>query len=267
MIQKQPLYSVRMRASLEGRHISGAERIVSRDRIDEVSSQLRNRALSRLTEPDRIVLTIESLAGRRISEVPALAVTTCSLQDVGLARVQAARILEQAGVDPGVVRSAIDLLDRGAAPRGTVMRGAVIMTAHTGKRLEPDQERGVRVSRVDWSQESSIPADRKLAAAGLGHYRTKEALALATKISRAPGVIAELCWSDDPGYTAGYVASRSQGYVRFPMLKRRGSPMGGRVFFVREADFDIHECIDYLERAPVLISGISGITHEHIDHP
>jgi len=95
------------------------------------------------------------------------------------------------------------------------MRGAMIIDARTGDRMEPDQERGVRASRFDWTDDALEAINRKLAVIGLTHFRTREALALATKVAHAPGMVAELCWSDDPDYTAGYVASRATGYVRF----------------------------------------------------
>ena len=35
------------------------------------------------------------------------------------------------------------------------------------------------------------------------------------------GVVAELCWSDDPDYTTGYVAGKNIGYVRIkPIYKQ-----------------------------------------------
>ena len=255
------LHSIRMRATRQEMHISGAERIVPHEQIDLVSSELRKRALSRMPKPDRIVITIESLAGIDIPEVTALPITSLSVKNVGVARMQVVDILEQSGVARTVAQEAIELLDRGASPTAKVMRGAVLMSAHDGKRLEPDQERGVRVSRFDWTHDACMAVEKRLNEAGLGHFRTKEALALATKVARAPGVIAELCWSDDPEYPAGYIASHSLGYIRFPALKPFGSMTGGRVFFIREQGFDLRTCIDFLERQPVLISGIPSIAH------
>ena len=87
---------------------------------------------------------------------------------------------------------------------------------------------------------------------GLTDSHVREALVLAAKVAAAPEVVAELCWSDDPEYTAGYVASKA-GYFRFPRLKEYGDPVGGRIFFVRP-DCDLPLLIDYLERQPVLVS-------------
>jgi 6-carboxyhexanoate--CoA ligase len=138
------------------------------------------------------------------------------------------------------------------------MRGAIIMDLQTGERLESDQDRGVRASRFDWTEEASIAIDKKLSALGLTHFRTREALALATKVAYAPGVIAELCWSDEPDYTAGYVASQKSGYVRFPILKPLNDQHGGRVFFVKREELDIDALVRYLQTEPVLITDIGA---------
>lgn len=139
------------------------------------------------------------------------------------------------------------------------MRGAMIMDRRTGERLEEDHDRGIRASRFDWSEEASADMDRALAAMGLTHVRTKEALALASKVARAPGIIAELCWSDDAGYTAGYVAGPSCGYVRFRHLKRAVVPFGGRAFFIEPTAWDYDAFRTYLQETPVLITTIGKV--------
>ena len=57
----------------------------------------------------------------------------------------------------------------------------------------------------------------------------REALVLATKVQSCPGIVGELCWSDDPDYTVGYVACNGI-YHRIPNMKEMGNPIGGRVF-------------------------------------
>jgi 6-carboxyhexanoate--CoA ligase len=160
--------------------------------------------------------------------------------------------------------NALNLLSNGAAPFGIIMRGAMIIDAVSGERLEPDHERGIRASRFDWTGEALDTMTKRLAAIGLTHFRTREALALATKVAHAPGIIAELCWSDDPDYTAGYVASPRTGYVRFPELKIPGDSTGGRVFFVDRNTLDIEAFIRYLQLEPVLIVD-GGICRKPVD--
>ena len=251
------LYSVRMRASSGQSHLSGAERLVPQDRIGRTVNELVHRALSKQLAPDQVVVTIDALGGIPVHSVTSLDLVSLNLHDRAACRENAAHILEASGVSPSAVLAAFHELEQGAAPGNGNMRGAMLIDAESGERLEPDRSRGVRVSRFDWSDEAAERIDRDLSSLGLTHFRTKEALALATKVARAPGIIAELCWSDDPDYTAGYVASRIRGYVRFPQMKRGGSCFGGRAFFVRH-DLDRNALIAYLQETPVLIARIGS---------
>ena len=72
-----------------------------------------------------------------------------------------------------------------------------------------------------------------------------------SRLKSADGIVGELCWSDDPDYTVGYVACNGV-YHRLPNMKEFGSDIGGRVFFVR-SDIDSESVIEYLERTPVLV--------------
>ena len=110
----------------------------------------------------------------------------------------------------------------------------------TGERLDTG-DRGVRVSHMD-SFDSHALGDNE-------HMR--EALVLASKVQSADGIVGELCWSDDPDYTVGYVACNGV-YHRIPNMKELGSVIGGRVFFVR-SDIDCESVVEYLEKAPVLV--------------
>jgi 6-carboxyhexanoate--CoA ligase len=82
---------------------------------------------------------------------------------------------------------------------------------------------------------------------------------LAAKVLAAPGMVAELCWSDDPDYTAGYVAAPALGYVRFPHLKPAGEERGGRAFFVRRAGLELAALIDHLEQAVLLVDTVGAL--------
>jgi 6-carboxyhexanoate--CoA ligase len=248
------LYNIRMRASCGGKHISGAERIVSFDSIDIAVHELITRALGKSRTPDDIALHVEGLGNTPPRLLSALDVITVGTRDPEQGRSAASRVLQRAGVTRKAVNMAIDRLDRGASPSGGNMRGAMIMDAETGERLEPDRERGVRATRFDWTDEAREAVERLLSGIGLTHFRTREALALATKVVHAPGVIAELCWSDDPGYTAGYVASLKAGYVRFPFLKEPGGEKGGRAIFINRKAFDRSALLHYLQVQTVLIS-------------
>jgi 6-carboxyhexanoate--CoA ligase len=247
-------YSIRMRASAESRHVSGAERLATVERINVIVQELVSRALSRGAAPDQVVITVESLKDKPLRELRSLDLTASAASGVADCRQAARTVLLQLGISPAAIEAAFRLLDTGPSSSGGNMRGAMIMDATSGARLEPDHERGIRVSRFDWSEAASGEIDRSLARIGLTHFRTKEALALATKVAHAPGIIAELCWSDDQDYTAGYAASLSTGYVRFTHMKEEGIGRGGRVFFVRSNEFEKDSLLTFLQYEPVLIT-------------
>lgn len=251
---QQKLYSIRMRATDGGRHISGAERIASQEKIDRIVRELVARALAKAIPPGQIEVHIDCLGDETPRLLTALDVVTVNAPDMFTGRSVAVRVLELCGITAQAAEAGMRCLRQGAAPSGGNMRGAIIMDAQTGERLEPDSERGVRVSRFDWAEDTLSKTKRRLEAVGLTHYRTYEALALATKVAHAPGMVAELGWSDDPNYTAGYVSSRSLGYVRFPMLKQKGDPCGGRVFFVDSYRLNMDDLIRYLQTETVLIN-------------
>jgi 6-carboxyhexanoate--CoA ligase len=247
------LYSIRMRASTGNHHVSGAERIVSPEKLDAAVQTLVSRARQKKISPEQIVITIERLGSIPIRTLTALDVVTVNAPDMTAGRSAASRLLQSLGISEQSVMGAINLLCKGAEPDGRTLRGSMIIDSHTGERLEPDHERGVRATRFDWTEEALVTITGKLAAIGLTHFRTHEALALATKVAHAPGIIAELCWSDDPDYSAGYVASLSTGYVRFPILKLPGDTSGGRAFFVDRKKLDMEKFIHYLQFEPMLI--------------
>ncbi len=261
---RDDLYSVRMRASAGEKHISGAERIVSSDAINVTVNGLIARAMSKHRAPDQIALQIENLGNISPRSLTALDVVTINTADPETGRSDASRVLHRAGVSNKAVGSAIARILGNAAPSGGNMRGSMIVDAETGERLEPDQERGVRASRFDWTDDARVAADRLFSGSGLTHFRIREALALATKVVHAPGVIGELCWSDDPDYTAGYAASIKTGYVRFPYLKEMGDNRGGRAIFVKRDALDLTILLHYLEAEAVLINAV-GTCRDAVD--
>ncbi|MCZ7392161.1 MAG: 6-carboxyhexanoate--CoA ligase [Candidatus Methanoperedens sp.] len=250
------MYSVRMRAEKDGKHISGAERITGDHEIFSAAQSLIDRALSHEKgKPDFINISLEELK-IPIKNITSLPLILTHVRNAAEGRALAGKLLLSLGIPLFCIEKAITLLGNGAAG-GESMRGAMIMNM-SGERLEPDKYRGIRASRMDITEEASAELARSIKDAGLSSYYAyiSEALVLATKVASVNGNIAELCWSDDPSYTAGYVASKI-GYVRIPHLKPEGDSRGGRVFFVDGIDLDsyIHE----MEKAPVLVNKFGGI--------
>lgn len=252
------LWSVRMRAAAEGtgrpKHLSGAERLVSETGMEAVVQAMLARAQGR--SPDKIQITIERVPSGGCHWIPCLPVQTVITSRPNAAATVAAGLLAEAGVAPAVAQAALSALQTGLGPGGTSLRGASLWDLQTGTRLERDPERGVRTSRFDYADAQA--AQDALDAQGLTHFRTREALAVATKTLWA-GVAAELCWSDEPDYTTGYVATPCAGYVRLPDFKPEGA-CGGRIFFLDAGQTDLETCLRRLERAYVVIESPTNVS-------
>jgi len=261
------MYSIRMRASAEGFHVSGGERLICGRSLPQVLSQLLWKGItSPVIRPEEIHITIEPVDEQVITYLKALPVSTVRSESIKEARAVAKDLLKQNGIKEDVIGLAFRLLDSGPGPGGKNMRGAIIMDYGSGRRLEPDRERGVRISRIDYAGEARESLIKALKHNGIYHERVVDALAVASKVTSRKETVAELCLSDDPGYTTGYVASRKSGYVRILNLKEKGHPKGGRVFFVRLKDLCagsyrklLEEYIHYLEKAPILIDKIDTV--------
>lgn len=232
------LFSVKMRSSAGGSHISGAERIVEEHEIDSLCAAMSRRALAHAKgQPDSITITVSAIDGD-VMRIPALPITEARSRTPDQAREVVLRALvpltPHAELAWELLTSVRD------------MRGAILFDAATGKRLEHDPARGVRVTSMD-----AAAATRESPEQRSGKTRVTDALVLASKVAHHPAVLAEVCISDDPDYTTGYVATRSLGYVRVPNMKPAGSPVGGRLFVV-DTD-DAAELVAYLEHTPVLV--------------
>lgn len=237
------LYSVRMRAAQGGphekggHHISGAERIVKLEEVGTIAQSLADRALHHSKgTADFINITVDLIPPEKIRYIYCLKVEEHKTSSISESHQLATDLLQGPNISETAVLKAISLfksLDKS-------MRGAMLVDAITGERLDTG-DRGVRVSHMD-SFDSHALGDNE-------HMR--EALVLASKVQSADGIVGELCWSDDPDYTVGYVACNGV-YHRLPNMKEFGSDIGGRVFFVR-SDIDSESVIEYLECTPVLV--------------
>ncbi len=236
-----PLYCVKMRASRDGAHISGAEKIVPASAVPGTAEALAARALAHPKgSPDDVRIKVER-AGE-ILHLPSLPVRTYKTATAAEGMAKAAELL----ASDGVTR----LPEIFARFRETyAMRGAMLLDADTLERLEPDRARGVRATYMDDAESAA-----KRSASGKNHYA--EAIVLATKVQAAPGVIAEICVSDDPDYLTGYVASSTLGYCRITTIKEKGDPAGGRIFLYRGPREHVPETIRFLEKQCVLVEGV-----------
>lgn len=240
-------YSVRMRASREGIHTSGAEGIYGKEDIIKIVQRCTERAMSHEKGmADEINIKVERLK-EKPQNISSLPLCTLSIKRSGV-RKAAIEILKSVGITERAVEEAFK-----GITIGITMRGAMLMNVE-GVRLEPDLLRGVRVTRMGITGNASTILSKKLSKLGINNNTVKEALILSSKVNKYPMVIGELCISDDPNYTTGYVTTRKHGYVRLPHIKKRGIPYGGRAFFITGGE--IKDLIKYLQTTPVLISKI-----------
>lgn len=232
-------------------HISGAEGLYESIDINKIFKNYIQRALQHPKGiPDKIVLTIEKLE-QEPRPLQSLPVTTLGCGSPSEARRYIGKILKMAGISKKAIRMSLDLLNN-----ENTMRGASLMLAESGERVEPDRNRGVRASRLGITGTAEKSLSLELEGHGINNSTVKEAVILASKVASLESIIAELCIPDDPDYTTGYISCRRYGYLRIPNIKQKGDKIGGRVFFM-EKDADVGSAVKYLEDTPVLINNIT----------
>lgn len=241
------LYSIKMRSSqnVDGKeiHISGAEKIIHKDEIDKFASVLIDRGLNHSKgEADFLNLKVNRVNADDIIYLEALPVSTIEVQSYVEGRDLIRDFLVEIGVDR--VKDVMSYLEKTYA-----MRGAMLLDVDTLERYERDLDRGIRATNMDRARnsESDLSSIKN-------HY--EEAIVLATKVVNAPGIIGEICISDDPYYVTGYVASKEIGYRRITKLKEYGSENGGRIFLYRGNESDVDKTIEYLEKQYVIVNSV-----------
>lgn len=241
-----------MRASRYEKHISGAERLLCFSELEDAASRMLARALDHPRgQAKKIKLSLLPVTPSTIKSGPLLDLSTLRVDNWQEGRQRACALLVATGVAPGVADQALEQLAKGPALDGGVMRGAMLVNAITGERLESDRVRGVRVSRMDIDPSKRLKIETFLEHKSLHNSRIIEAWVLASKVAFYPEIIAELCWSDDPDYVTGYVASAHNGYQRITHLKQAGDEIGGRIFFLRPG-VDLDPLVEQLQYEPIL---------------
>lgn len=249
MVQSK-VYSVRMRASQNGsheaggKHISGGELLASYSDLRKSVNSLLDKALNHSRgKADFFQIQCE-VVNQPIKLVTPLTVYTNEVSTVEEGQELAKVMLEKAGVPRNTIERAYQQIPDYA------VRGAILIDIHTGDRIDLNVEKGVRVTRMDWEKENyekwttfhNFPINPRM----------KEALVLATKVCYHDWTVAELCWSDDPDYITGYVASQKLGYQRITRLKNYGEERGCRIFFV-DGITNLDTYISYLEEQPIFV--------------
>lgn len=250
-LRTKGLFSVRMRAEAGPLHISGAEDICSEKEISKTLALYAERALLHSRgRPEKIHFQVDRILERPLV-IRSLPVRTLRNRGPGDAAVKIKSILGLLGVSRAAREAASRVLSGGN------LRGAALI-GPDGRRLD-NEEKGIRATSLGIAGRARKTLEKELRRKGIYHYRVVEALALASKVACAPGVIAELCVSDDPDYTTGYIASGALGYLRVPRIKKRGSRLGGRVFFLNGSKGFLRGLRAYLRQEPVVIGKIGEV--------
>lgn len=243
------VYSIRMRSAQGGpheqggSHISGAERLVSESDLCRISEEFLQRALHHSKgKPDFINLQIDEIPDDSVVKVPALTICTTESSSIEASHKEASRLLSNAHIASRAIERAFNQLQENTCS----VSGAWLVNASTGD-IYPET---VRISRMDAEVEADI--HRHLERYGCSSVHSREALILASKVLASPYVLGELCWSDDPDYTIGYV-SYEHTYHRLRPMKPFGSAIGGRAFFV-DPHTNFEELIQYLSSTPTWVS-------------
>lgn len=233
-----------------GRHISGAEMIVEAEAVELVIKKLLDRAFYHSKgEADFINISLQQITAEEMFNIPALDITTVEVDSYQKGRECLVMALQKIGFSLKKACFLVHTLEH-----SDPMRGALLIDLHTLKRIDSNQNRGIRVTGMDWCPHLKQDLELRLIEAGINNIHLKEALALASKVVKAPGIVAEICWSDDPDYPAGYIASKELGYMRITQLKPLGDSRGGRVFCFDSSSASLEECIKWLEKEIVLIN-------------
>lgn len=213
-------------------HISGAERICRLSEVSAASAELSTRALKHPKgQPECIHISVELL--NDVQHIPALEVQEHAVSTSSEAQDLMTTFFDANGWNHQALTWLYMVSD---------LRGAMIVDAFSGQRLEPDPRRGVRASHMDAVKPRSATTKQ----------HATEALILASKVASAPGIVGEICISDDPEYTTGYLTTNGI-YHRIPHCKLAGSAIGTPVFLFDSRQASLDTCIDFLEHTPVLV--------------
>lgn len=252
------LYSVRMRAFSNDRHLSGGEDLVRRNALGDRLLSLVEQGLSSSknggTEIPSLNIRVEPVPETDIvpsTLLPVYCLQSSSHEDT----LSFLRMLLNAEPPrlsvPGKIFFGhfLNLL----AGADEKLSGATFVLP-SGERIIPDHT-GVRVTHFGILPHlrQTLLREASIHPAGPGR-RFIEALQIASKIMSHHAPESEVCVSDNPEYTTGYIALKGFGYIRLPHIKPEGRAWGGRMIGLSsEISLSAQsELADFLSRAPVL---------------
>ena len=248
-----------MRIHQEGTHLSGAEELVPAQELEHVlasfSKRLLPHAFNNPTHPPQQIVTIDPVSKGDIQRKSLLPVQflespSCEESAKGLQELLESLLPE------GQAESILEIF-RKEIMENPPRHGALLVTSRGRPFLEAGTT-GIRTTHLGCD-----PSLRKALEENLDHFLAKpnhrfiDALVLASKVLASESVLLEICVSDDPSYTTGYMASRLFGYVRIPHMKKPGIPKGGRLYVVSPT-VHLPTLLRELRETPVLFDGQSS---------
>ncbi|MBL7573943.1 6-carboxyhexanoate--CoA ligase [Staphylococcus saccharolyticus] len=222
------MYSIKMRASNEDIHISGAETMCEFDDLENYLKKHFNKAFYH----ENGTIDFLNLKIEKVKEPIQILRVLPVIEDLDDTLEQLAK---QTGVSEYALNKGFEYIKNDIN-----YSGAIILSARTGHRLDNTGNRGIRVSNL---------AFKTCKRNGEISERVKDARALATCMNTFEGVKAELCVSDDLNYTTGYYASSKLGYHIIFNIKKKATRQVGRIIFVDD-HIDLNQYITFLESIP-----------------
>lgn len=222
------MYSIKMRASNQQIHISGAETICEFENLEKTIKKYFNKGFYHENGSiDFLNLKIEKIT-KPIQNLETLTIIqnqNASMEDLA----------NNSGVSDKALKNGFKYIENDIS-----YTGAIVLSAKTGERLDSTENRGIRVTNFAFKDRNKINDISE---------RVKDALSIATCINSFNNVKGELCVSEDLNYTTGYYASPTLGYNRIFNIKKKNTRQGGRIIFVDEK-IDLNNYIVFLEEIP-----------------
>lgn len=262
---EEDLFSIRMRAFSGEKHLSGGEDLVERSSLQDKLLALTEQGLTSSRNQDGILpslnIRVEPVKRSSVLRKTLLPVHCLDSSSHQETLSFLSELVETIGYRETVDTASLtqwfnDIL------KGTEsgLSGASFLFPD-GERWIPEN-RGVRVTHF-----GMLPAIRQALLEEAQHHpvgsgrRFVDALQIASKVEGLSDFLLELCASDNPEYTTGYIALRNFGYLRLPHLKREGNSAGGRMILLsRKLDErERAHALSYLSRTPVLFTGRSRL--------
>ncbi len=225
---KKQMFSVKMRASQDNEHISGAETICEEHDIETAIQHFFRKGFNHQNgKSDFLNLKIE--------QVKEPLIQLSALQIIDEQHVDLMKLCTENGITKQALERGLDYIHD-----DTRYTGALILSMQTGERLDQTGKRGVRATRFCFNNTREYIQLKE---------RVQDSLSLATILTHHDAVHGELCVSDDMHYTTGYFATKRSGYHRLYNVKEDNSRAGGRIVFVEDS-LNIEDYTEFLELVP-----------------